>query len=282
MLCNLCPNNCNINRSTALGKCQIDDKIYVAKYGLHFWEEPVISGEKGSGTIFFEGCTMRCVFCQNHKISRLPKSQPITPQQLSDIFRQLESQAHNINLVSPTPYVYDIKKALDIYKPKTPIIYNSSGYENLETIKQLNGYIDVYLPDLKYADDDVALTLSKRKPYLNYALNAIEEMCCQVGQPKIVDGLIKKGVIVRHLVIPSYIQNSLDVLKLFSKNFKDKAMLSLMSQYTPQNVEKIPQINRPLTALEYKRVLLELEKLDITQGFIQEHSSASTCYIPDF
>lgn len=282
MICNLCPNNCGINRSTNLGKCQIDDEIYVAKYGLHLWEEPVISGTKGSGVVFFEGCTIRCVFCQNHKISRRPKTSPISVSQLANIFRELDNQAHNINLVSPTPYVEHIIEALNIYKPKSPVIYNSSGYENVETIKRLNGYIDIYLPDLKYADDDVAWALSKRKPYLTYALNAIDEMCKQVGSPLVEDGLMKKGVIVRHLVIPSYIQNSLDVLKLFSQKFKSKAMLSLMSQYTPQNVESIPNINRTLTALEYKRVLLELDKLEIIDGFVQEHTSASTSFIPDF
>ncbi|MEG1613227.1 MAG: radical SAM protein [Clostridia bacterium] len=282
MICNLCPNRCNIDRANTVGRCLIDDKIYVARYGLHFWEEPVISGTKGSGAVFFSGCTMRCLFCQNHKISRAPSCEAITINRLAEIFKELDETSLNINLVSPTPYVNEIIAALNIYKPKNPIIYNTSGYETAETIKLLNGYIDVYLPDLKYVDDSVSFALSKRNDYFKYAFKAIDEMCNQVGTPQIQDGLIKKGVIVRHLIIPHYIQNSLDVLNVFAQNFKGRALLSVMSQYTPQNVSTIPEINRTITALEYKRVVLELEKLNITEGFIQDLTSASDIYIPDF
>ncbi|MEG1791651.1 MAG: radical SAM protein [Clostridia bacterium] len=282
MICNLCPNRCNIDRANTVGRCLIDDKIYVARYGLHFWEEPVISGTKGSGAVFFSGCTMRCLFCQNHKISRAPSCEAITTNRLAEIFKELDETSLNINLVSPTPYVNEIIAALNIYKPKNPIIYNTSGYETAETIKLLNGYIDVYLPDLKYVDDCISFALSKRNDYFKYAFKAIDEMCNQVGTPQIQDGLIKKGVIVRHLIIPHYIQNSLDVLNVFAQNFKGRALLSVMSQYTPQNVSTIPEINRTITALEYKRVVLELEKLNITEGFIQDLTSASDIYIPDF
>lgn len=282
MNCNLCPNKCNVDRTVTVGKCGIGDEIYVARYGLHFWEEPVISGTKGSGTIFFSGCTMRCIFCQNQKISRKPYGEKITVEKLAEIFRELDKTALNINLVTPTHYADKIVKALDIYKPNHPVIYNTSGYETTDTLKMLDGYIDIYLPDLKYVNSDISYFLSKRKNYFEFAFSAIDEMCRQVGKPIIENGIMKKGVIVRHLIIPGYVQNSLDVLRIFAENFKDRALLSLMSQYTPCNMENYPKLNKTITPLEYKRVVKELERLNIEDGFIQKLSSANSVYIPDF
>jgi Uncharacterized Fe-S protein PflX, homolog of pyruvate formate lyase activating proteins len=265
-----------------LGRCLVDDKIYIARHALHFWEEPIISGTKGSGAVFFGGCTMRCVFCQNQKISRKPLGETVSVHRLAEIFEELDLCAENVNLVSPTPYVESIIKALEIYRPRT-VVYNTGGYETIDTIRKLNGYVDIYLPDLKYVDNDVSNILSKRKDYFRYAFSAIDEMCRQIGKPQFDEnGMLKSGVIIRHLVLPSYVENSIQVLKVFAENFKGRALLSLMSQYTPVGVESIPKLNRTLTPIEYKRVLLELDRLGITDGFLQELDSATSDYIPDF
>lgn len=281
--CELCPNRCNVDRTNALGKCLCDDKIHIAYSGLHMWEEPVISGKKGSGAIFFSGCTMRCIFCQNKKISRQIVGDEYSVDDLSSLISELSKKADNINLVSPTPYVLDIIKAVKKAQPKVPIIYNTSGYENVDTIKLLDGIVDVWLPDLKYVDSDISRTLSGKNDYFKYAFRAISQMIKQTGKPLISkDNLIQKGVIVRHLIIPSYIQNTLDVIKVFGENFKDDALFSLMAQYTPVGVEDFEKINRRITPLEYKRALKALDDNRIANGFVQELSSASCEYIPNF
>lgn len=280
--CELCPRKCGVDRKTAVGYCKLPDGIYVAHVSRHFWEEPPISGHKGSGTVFFNGCTMRCAFCQNAAISRTVTARGISVSRLADIFKELDEQAENINLVSPTPYADKIIKALSIYRPKNPVVYNSGGYERVETLKMLDGLVDIYLPDFKYSDDALAKQLSDCRDYTQTALCAIEEMLRQRGAPRFKDGLMKSGVIVRHLILPSYIRNSLGVIKLFGERFKDKAWFSLMGQYTPINVENLENLNRNITPIEYKAALKALENAGIENGFVQELSSAKCAYIPAF
>lgn len=281
--CNLCPNRCNVDRQINIGKCRLSSDILVAKAYLHQWEEPVISGENGSGTIFFSGCTLGCIFCQNYKISRDNFGKAITASRLADIFKELEDKgANNINLVTATPHIYGIIEALNIYRPNIPIVFNSSGYENVDTIKLLDGYIDIYLPDFKYYDDDIAYKYSKCKNYRNTAISAIGEMIKQVGKPQIVNGIMQKGVIIRHMILPNNTGDSIKVIDEISK-FKDDALISIMSQYTPITYDNVyPELNRKITKLEYKRVLNYVQKSGITNGFFQELDSAETIYIPNF
>lgn len=282
MLCNLCPNGCNADRSKTTGFCLADDNVRVSYHGLHEWEEPCISGPHGSGAIFFSGCTMRCVFCQNAKISRKADGKALTAKELAGLFALYDEKADNINLVSGTQYADKIIDAFKIYRPEKPVIWNTSGYETLPVIRALSPYISVWLPDLKYVDSALSKRLSGKSDYFKYAFEAISLMT--VLQSKLVfsNGLIKKGVIVRHLIIPSHIQNTLDVVKVFSENFKDKALFSLMAQYVPCGVENFKDIDRKITALEYKRALNALDEYGITNGYIQELSSADTDFIPGF
>lgn len=282
MICRLCPNECGVNRAEKTGACLVDDKIHVSYHGIHKWEEPVISGGRGSGAIFFSGCTMRCVFCQNAKISRNVVGGVYSADELAKLYRLYDETADNINLVSPTPYVEGIIAAADIYSPEKPVIYNTGGYERSETVRRLKDTVNVWLPDFKYVDSGISDRLSGRKDYFKYAFDAISQMIAQTGKPVIADGLIKSGVIVRHLIIPSHIQNTLDVIKVFSENFKDDALFSLMAQYVPLGVENMPDINRRITPLEYKRAENALSDYGVTNGFIQDLSSATTDYIPKF
>lgn len=282
MNCNICPRKCNIDRSTKLGFCGAHENVTLALCNLHFSEEPIISGTNGSGTIFFSGCNLRCVFCQNYDVSRNTIGKEITIERLAEIFKELETQGvNNINLVTPTHYANQIMKALDIYRPNIPIVYNTNGYESVETLQKLSKYIDIYLTDFKYYDDDLALTLSKAKSYRNIATDALKQML--INQPKVIieNGLMKKGVIVRHLVLPNHTDDSIKILDHLNNNFGNKLTISLMSQYLPINVSDYPDINRPLKPLEYKRVLFYAEKLGF-DGFMQELSSSDSSYIPNF
>lgn len=282
--CNLCPNNCSVNRFSSVGRCKIGANITVAKAYLHAWEEPVISGKNGSGTIFFSGCSLGCVFCQNYKISSDNFGKEITPSRLSDIFKSLEEKgAENINLVTPTPHVYGIIDALNIYRPNIPIVYNSSGYESVETLKLLDGYVDVYLPDFKYYDNDLAYKFSNVRNYREITVNAIDEMLRQTGKPKIENGLIKKGVIIRHLVLPSHTSDSIKVMDEILARYSSNVLVSLMGQYTPvRHNDKYAELNRKVTPLEYKRVLRYMQNVGLTNGFCQELDSSATTYIPSF
>lgn len=282
MLCNLCPNGCNADRSKTTGFCLADDNIRVSYHGLHGWEEPCISGSLGSGAIFFSGCTMRCVFCQNAKISRKADGKALTAKELADLFALYDEKADNINLVSGTQYADKIIDAFKIYRPEKPVIWNTSGYETLPVIRALSPYVSVWLPDLKYVDSALSKRLSGKSDYFKYAFEAISLMTELQSKIVFSNGLIKKGVIVRHLIIPSHIQNTLDVVKVFSENFKDKALFSLMAQYVPCGVENFKDIDRKITALEYKRALNALDEYGITNGYIQELSSADTDFIPGF
>ena len=280
--CELCANSCHIDRNKHSARCG-SSELKVARADLHFWEEPVLSGTNGSGTIFFSGCNLKCVFCQNHNISHERFGKAIDSKRLSDIFRELSDKgAHNINLVTPTHYTPHIIDALDIYRPSIPIVYNTGGYDSLENLKLLNGYIDVYVPDMKYASSELAYKISGIGDYPLHNQAAIQAMIDQVGSPKIVDGLIKKGVIIRHLVLPNHIKDSYEVLDIIASKFKDNVLVSIMSQYMPINMESIADLNRPINKLEYKAVLAHLDKLHIENGFVQELTSSDDKYIPEF
>lgn len=286
--CNMCPHKCNVDRSTSKGRCRATDKVKIALASLHYFEEPCISGENGSGTVFFSNCNLNCVYCQNYKISQEDFGKEISVDHLAKIFiSQQEKGAHNINLVTPTVYVEQIIEAIKIARSNglnIPIIYNSSGYENVETIKKLNGYIDVYLPDFKYMKDELGVKYSNVKDYSKIAQKAIFEMYKQVGSVILNEnGIIKKGVIIRHLVLPGNIDNSKQILKWIKDNFKDDVYVSVMAQYFPTNKAcKYEYLNRKITKDEYNEVEEYLYSLDIENGYIQELGEHEEEYVPEF
>lgn len=287
--CKICPHNCGVNRLNGnIGRCKSNGNIKLAMASIHNFEEPCISGENGSGTVFFSNCNMNCVFCQNYKISQQGLGREISIKELAEIFIDEQNKnAENINLVTPTMYVYHIIEAVKIAKNKglkIPIVYNSNGYENVETIKKLDGYIDIYLPDLKYYDDDLAFKYSGVKNYFENATSAIKEMYNQVGSPVLDEnGMMKKGLIIRHLVLPNNLQNSKDVLKWINDNIDKKVFVSVMAQYFPTNKAKdFPEINRKLTKEEYEEIENYLYSLDLDNGYIQELGEHEEEYVPDF
>lgn len=283
MNCNICPRHCNVNREVKTGFCGVSDKLKVAKACLHFWEEPPISGEKGSGTIFFSGCNLKCVFCQNYEVSR-GFGKEITIERLVDIYKELEDKgANNINLVTACHFVPQIVKSFEIYKPAIPIVYNSSGYESIETLKMLDGIIDVYLPDLKYSDNELAYKYSKCKDYFSVATKAILEMKRQQPKDLFENSLMKKGVIIRHLILPNELKNTDGVLNWFNENLSKDSYISLMGQFTPFGQAKnIDELNRSLKPLEYKIEINKLLNMGFKNSFIQELESSSKEYIPIF
>lgn len=285
--CNVCPHSCKVNRLAGKsGRCKCDDKIKIALVSKHMYEEPCISGENGSGTIFFSNCNLSCEFCQNYEISQLGKGYEVTIEELANIMiKQQEAGVHNINLVTPTMYAYQIIEAIKIAKENgfsIPIIYNSNGYENVETIKELKGYIDIYLPDLKYYSDDIAMKYSKAPHYFKIATNAILEMINQVGAPKFNEkGIIQKGVMIRHLVLPNHIQNSKNVLKWIKQNIPLEIYINVMAQYFPTYKAKEDKlINRKLTKREYKQIEEYFYSLDFKNGYIQELGEHEEEYVP--
>ena len=287
--CILCPRECRVNREKGeLGFCGLSNNIKIARADLHYWEEPCISGESGSGTVFFSGCNMKCVFCQNYDISTLNKGYNITVEKLSDIFLKLQYKgANNINLVTPTHFVYDIIKALDIAKGKgltIPIVYNSGGYEKVDTLKMLKGYIDIYIPDMKYFSDKYSIEYSSAKNYFNIAKDAVCEMVKQVGSPLFnKNGIMTKGVIVRHLMLPYLLFDSKKIIDYLYDTFKDDIYISLMSQYTPtDNVCKVEKLNRKLNPKHYETMIEYLEYKGIKNAYIQGTESATKEYIPEF
>ena len=287
--CKVCPFECKVNRiEGTVGRCKSSDKIKIALYSLHYYEEPCISGKEGSGTVFFSNCNLNCIYCQNYKISSEGKGYEISIEELADIFlKQQEAGANNINLVTPTMYAYQIKEAIILAKKKglmLPIIYNSNGYESVQTIKDLKGCIDVYLPDLKYYSNELAIKYSKAPNYFEVATKAIEEMILQVGKPVFDErGIIKKGVIVRHLILPNHIQNSKNILKWFKENLDSKAYISVMAQYFPTYKAKEDKLlNRKITKKEYKEVEEYLYMLDIENGYMQDLGEHEEEYVPDF
>ncbi len=286
IVCSLCPRNCNAVRTAEKGRgfCKAGYLPKIARAAPHMWEEPCISGKNGSGTIFFSGCVLSCVFCQNQKISSQGHGKSITVSELIGYIKKLEElQVHNINLVSPTPYVDSIIEALSHYKPSVPVVYNTGGYEKAETIKRLEGMIDIYLPDLKYIRNDISAKYSGASNYFEYASRALEEMVRQTGKPVFDDnGMMLKGTIVRHLILPQNTRNSIEVIKYLDDTFGDNILVSLMGQYIPvANAKDYPEINRCITPREYDKVLNELTKTSL-DGFAQELNSANKSYIPDF
>lgn len=287
--CMLCPHKCGINRLKGnKGRCKCDDKLKIALASLHMFEEPCISGKNGSGTVFFSNCNLNCIYCQNYEISHLGKGKEITVEHLAEIFlKQQEKGAHNINLVTPTMYVFQIIEAIKIAKSKgldIPIVYNSNGYENVDTIKLLNGYIDVYLPDLKYYSNELSKKYSNINNYFEIATSAIKEMYNQVGKAKFDEnGMITKGVIIRHLVLPNHIQNTKNILKWISDKMPNDIYVSVMAQYFPTHKAKEDDlINRKLNKKEYNEVLNYLYSLDLENGYIQELGEHEEEYVPDF
>ncbi|MBR1534915.1 MAG: radical SAM protein [Ruminococcus sp.] len=282
MLCDLCPRNCNIERTEYEGGfCGVGSLPKIARIAPHYDEEPILSGTGGAGTIFFSGCSLRCVYCQNYAISSQDTGRYITPYQLSEEYRRLEAKGvHNIEFVTPTHYVDAILESLSYYRPKLPLIYNSSGYDKVESLRKLDGIIDVYLPDFKYSDNALANQLSACSDYVETATAAIGEMLRQTGDCIIEDGLLNKGVMIRHLVLPSHTKNSIGVLEIIKQNWNNKTPVSLMSQYFPAGkASDYPDINRRVTAREYQKVLDKLYELEL-DGFAQELSSADKKYVP--
>ena len=287
--CELCPRKCQVNRLNGeTGFCGATDKIKIARAALHQWEEPCISGTNGSGTVFFSHCTLKCVFCQNYNLSHNNFGKEITIERLSQIFLNLqEKKAHNINLVTPTHYIPQIIEAIKLSKNNgltIPIVYNSSGFETLETIKLLNGYIDIYLPDFKYFNNDIAKKYSFANNYFDNISDCLLEMFNQVGEPQFENDIMQKGMIIRHLVLPGFTKDSMNILNHIFKNFKNKVYISIMNQYTPiiSNLKNYPEIARNLTDKEYDEVLDYAISLGIENAFIQEGETAKESFIPDF
>lgn len=287
--CLLCPGKCGINRSTGqTGVCGVSSEIKVARAALHYWEEPCISGKRGSGAVFFSGCSLHCVFCQNREISDGKAGKVISKERLSDIFIELADKgANNINLVTPGQYIPDIVWAVNDAKSrgmKLPIIYNTSGYENVTELKLLEGIVDVYLPDFKYMDSTLSAMYSRAKDYPDVAKQALSEMVRQ--QPDVViddaTGLIQKGVIVRQLLLPGHVNDAKAVLKYLYDTYHDHVYISMMSQFTPIALKDYPEINRTVTRREYERLVDYALKIGITNAFIQEGDVAKDSFIPAF
>lgn len=284
MKCNQCPRKCDTERTEkGFGFCGVGELPKIARAALHFDEEPPISGTRGAGTIFFSGCNLRCVFCQNYDISEEHQGVVITPYQLSEEYRKLEAMgAQNIEFVTPSHYVNAILESLTYYQPRLPLIWNSSGYDSLDTIKRLEGVIDIYLPDFKYSDNALAKRLSHCGDYVETATAAIDEMLSQQPEIIIENGVIQHGVIIRHLVLPSHTKNSIGVLEIIKERYGTSALVSLMAQYMPAGkAADYPDINRKLTKREYNKVLNKYIELDL-DGFAQELDASDQKYVPEW
>ena len=285
-ICNACPRKCNVERNIgefSRGFCKMPYNAVLARASLHLWEEPVISGERGSGAIFFSGCNLRCVFCQNFEISHENFGKQVSKSEFIDIVKRLENQgAHTINLVNPTHFVPFIKEVLSEYKPSVPVVYNTGGYDDVESIRSLDGLIDVYLPDLKYFDSDVSKKYSNAENYFEKASKAVVEMQRQVGKSAIKDGIMQKGLIIRHLVLPKNTDQSIKILRWIKDNLPIDTYISLMSQYVPYVKTEYKELNRRIVSAEYQKVIDEFERLGFENGFMQERSSAQTDFIPKF
>ena len=283
MICSICPRKCNTDRSRAVGFCLSPDKFRVARAALHYWEEPCISGENGSGTVFFSGCNLRCVYCQNYEISRENKGVEISDDRLIEIFEELiEQGANNINLVNPTHYAGRLADVLSKWKSPVPVVYNSSGYENVNTLKTLDGLINVYLPDLKYIRNDKSLLYSKADDYFERASKAILEMRRQVSDSFDNNGIMRSGLIVRHLILPQNTNSSIEILKWIKGNLPD-TYVSLMAQYTPcGKLDDTPELKRKITQREYDKVVDFAVENDFEKLFLQELESADSDFIPEF
>lgn len=285
--CTICPHKCGINRNkNQIGRCKSKDTVKIGLYSIHDFEEPCISGEKGSGTVFFSNCNMNCIYCQNYEISQEGVGKEISIEELANIFLiQQEKGVENINLVTPTTYVPQIIEAIKIAKNNglnIPIVYNTNGYENVETLKLLEGYIDIYLPDLKYANSKLSKEYSKVDNYFEIATNAIKEMYRQVGSPKLNEqGIIEKGLIIRHLVLPNNLINSKIILKWIKENIDENVYVSVMAQYFPTyKAKSVEKLNRKLTKEEYEDIEQYVYKLNIKNGYMQELGEHEEEYVP--
>lgn len=281
--CSLCPRKCGVDRENGqLGFCGMPAKLRAAKAMLHYGEEPPISGAYGTGAVFFSGCTLRCSFCQNAEISENGKGLPLDTARLREIFERLiDEGAQSIDLVTPTHFLPDILPALTP-KLAVPVVYNCGGYERVETLRALEGLVDIYLPDFKYADNALAAKLSRAPDYFEVAAEAIREMYRQVGSAVVTDGIMERGLLIRHLVLPGHLENSLRVIEWFAENFpKNDVLFSLMSQYVPMGTVE-PPLDRRLTEEEYDGAVSWMELCGLTNGYTQDFSAATTEYLPDF
>lgn len=288
--CELCPRKCGVDRSVSRGYCGMGDQLTAAKAMLHYWEEPCVSGERGSGAVFFSGCVLKCVFCQNYDISAEQKGKIISAERLVKIFLELEQQgAHNINLVNPTHFVPQIINAVQTARDRglsLPIVYNSGGYERVETLRMLDGIVDIYLPDVKYFDNGLAKALSDAPDYFETAMSALAEMIRQTGKPELDrNGIMRRGTIVRHLVLPGQYKDSIEIIKRVGERFGGDILFSLMSQYTPfgkvKTDKRFEKFNRRITTFEYRKALDAVYETGMN-GYMQEKSSAKEEYTPEF
>lgn len=281
--CKLCPRACGRDRSLTPGFCGAKSQPKLARAALHHWEEPCISGTQGSGAVFFSGCPLQCIFCQNHEISHTAFGKEISVKRLAEIFEELQAQgAHNINLVTASPYIPHILEACKLSRLHIPILYNSGGYETVETLRMLEGTVSVYLPDFKFWDDELARKWANAPYYRETAQKAILEMYRQVGPVVMENGIIKRGLIIRHLVLPGHRQDSIQILNWIKEQFDNRVLLSLMSQYTPTPaVASHKELCRRVTTFEYNQVLNHADKLGL-EGYRQERTSAQQCFTPSF
>lgn len=285
MLCTLCPRKCGVDRTIKPGYCMSGDKLRVSRAALHFWEEPCISGTAGSGTVFFSGCNLRCVYCQNCDISSGGVGREMNDDAVIRVFdRLVEQGAHNINLVTPTHFVHRLASLLEKYNSPVPVVYNCGGYESVETLRRLDGLVDIYLPDFKYADNTLASAFSNAPDYFERACEAIAEMNRQVGTLTLDDnGVAVRGLIVRHLVLPGAVSNTKSVLRWIKENLPEGTAVSLMSQYTPcGKAVDMPPLDRKISKYEYDIAVNEMLKLGFDNGYIQSRRSARKDFIPDF
>lgn len=287
--CTLCPRDCHIDRADGRkGYCRETDALVVARAALHLWEEPCISGENGSGTVFFSGCPVGCVYCQNRQIAHGLTGKEISIERLAEIYLELQGQgANNINLVTPSHYVPQIIRALELAREqglRLPVVYNCGGYEKVETLRLLRGFVDIYLPDLKYRSSEIAKKYSNCTDYFEVASAAIHEMLQQVGEPVFdASGMLNRGVIVRHMMLPGYIQDSKDVITYLSTTFGNSIYISIMSQYTPlANLERYPEINRTLPQSDYDELIEYALSIGVENGFVQDGETALESFIPPF
>ena len=284
--CSLCHRNCNINRYEEKGICNASNNLKIARAALHYWEEPCISGEEGSGTIFFSNCNLKCIFCQNREISTKGFGKEVSIEKLSEICLELQEKgANNINLVTPTHYVPSIIKSIKQAKEKglkIPVVYNTSTYENIDTIKMLKDIVDIYLPDLKYKDNNLAKKYSNVKDYFKYATENIDEMYKQVGKPIFEKDLMKKGIIVRVLLLPGHVEDAKEIIKYLYEKYQNNIYISIMNQYTPISKLKYDNLNRKVTEKEYDELINYAIDLGVENAFVQEGETQSESFIPSF
>ncbi len=284
MICNDCPRRCGVDREKTVGACGVPERFVVARAAKHFWEEPPISGTNGSGTVFFSGCNLKCIFCQNQKISRGCFGKEVSDDALMRIFdRLIESGAHNLNLVSPTHYARRLARVLAQYRSPVPVVWNSGGYESVETLQRLEGLVDIYLPDLKYVNAERSAKYAGAADYFPAAAAALREMRRQQPQDVFENGLLQRGMIVRHLILPKNTNQSIAALQWLKETFGPSLCVSLMAQYVPcGDLLKTPELQRPITAREYDKVAAALDELGFETVFLQQREAADAAYIPPF